>query len=429
MSINFNFWRFATAIFCFGFLFSCDNEENNSPFIEEPTIKTKGFVIVGTTSSGTALAKYVDSLPAVGGAINLSADATDYPRFFPNAIYDHAIYLPNPDETVGGFSKYVVNNEGKLEEEGVIPTNDPTSFRIAVRDEQVGVFHDRATPNRITVFNPSTFEITNTIDMSAAPVPGDVDQRYQNFIFRGDDVFAPIRGNANELFPSFILHQVSLSTNQYVGSTQRDGNGVSSIVTFNKFGQSNIDDQGNLYIVDAGNYDGAGIPAAINKIAAGTNVIDTNYQFFPARVLNPANSFLPSANSLYLTTGTKAIAKVNAETPQAAIDIVVNAGGVQNLSPEEVQQVLGILFTASSARWCEIDLGAETVTPIEGIPSVGLFSGGIPFFNDGKVYLPVALTQDAGDYYSFDYTSGEVVKAFGVTGAELSGMYNLAVNN
>jgi len=407
---------------------SCNDDDVATPDPNVNTNKTNGFVVVGQTPSQTAVVKYIEELPADGGTIDLSSGVTDFPRFFPNSLFDHALFLPNPDESVGGFAKYVVNEKGEIVEEDLLPVSDPSSFRIAVKDSETGVFHDRATPNSVTVFDPTSMQITTTIDMSAGFVPGNVDQRYNSMYFRDNDVFMPIRGNDNSVFPSMVVHQANLGSNSFVGSTQRDGNGVSSIQTVNQFGQNVIDAQGNLYIMDGGNYDGAGIPAAINKIPAGSNEFDPNYQFFPAQVLNPANVFLPTANTLYVTEGTKAILKVNAETPQEAIDIVQAAGGVQNLTPAQIQQVLGILFTAESANWCEVDLAAKTVTPIVGIPKFGIFAATSVFRHNGDLYLAVANSTEQA-FYRYNTSTGTAERAFTVTGADLTGIYNLAQNN
>jgi hypothetical protein len=384
-----------------------------------------GFVVVGTTASQTALVKYFEDLPS--GTIDIS-DGIDFPQFFPTSLFDNAMFLPRPDDQAG-FSKYVVDASGALVEEGVIPTIDPGSFRIAVKDSQTGVFQDRANSDIISVFNPETLEVTGTIDMTAAFVPMDIGQRYQRFYFRGDDVFAPVRGNVNgEAFTSFILHQGNLMSNSFVGDTQRDGNGFSQIISFNDFGQQVIDGAGNLYIPDAGAQDGTGLAARVNRINAGTNEIDPTYVFEPAVIVNPANVFLPAFVDFKMFSDTKAIARVNAETPQEVIDIIVAAGGVQNLTGEQIQQILGILFTAESARWSVLDVVDQSVTIIDGIPAVGAISGGGVFFHDGDVFVSVA-TQTENGYYRYDPDSGSASKAFEVTGADIAGVFNLANNN
>ncbi|WP_340066842.1 hypothetical protein [Ascidiimonas aurantiaca] len=420
--------KFVFLVFVFASVYiSCDDGLNDLAELGDASnIKTSGFVVVGTTASNTALVKYYEQLPS--GIIDIS-DGTDFPRFFPNSIYDHAIFLPRPDESPG-FSKYVVSENGDLFEIGTLPTLNPGSFRIDVRDADFGVFQDRATSDNITVFNPTTLQITGGIDMREGFVPNDIAQRYQRFIFRGDDVFAPIRGNTTgESFTSFILHQANLATGTFVGDTQRDGNGVSEIITFNNFGQRLVDESGNLYVADAGNYTGGQIWARVNKIPVGSNEIDPAYVFEPARVLNPFNVFLPTFNNFYVLSNGKAIAKVNAETPQEAIDIVLSVGGnLANLTPLQQQQLLGILFSAESARWCVLDLNAFTVEPIGGIPPVGVFSGGQIFFDGDNAFFPVATTTENA-YYRYHTITGTVEKAFEITGADILGVFNIANNN
>ncbi len=415
-------WALGSLLFI-----GCSDDDTPNPTGEPDGTenKTTGYVLTGTTSSDTALALYVEELPE-GGVVDLS-QGQDFPRFFPLTTFDNALYLARPDQGAG-FSKYVVNANGELELEGNINTVDASSFRIAIRDRQTGVFQDRNTPDIISVFNPETLEVTGNIDMSQGFVPNDIPQRYQNFFFRGDDVFAPIRGNNGTTFTSFIVHQANLSSNTFVGDTQREGNMVSSIESIGNYGQSFVDEQGTLYIPDAGNYEGTGIGGRVNRILQGSNEFDTSYTFEPALVLNPQNVFLPNITDFTYIGNGKALAGVNAETPQEAIDIVQNAGGVQNLTPEQVQQVLGILFSAETARWCVLDLQAETVTPIPNVPSVSAFPSG-NIVKDGADYLLPVANSSENAYYRFSVATNTAAKAFDVTGASISGAFNIANNN
>lgn len=405
---------------------SCGDDDGEDPQTELE-FKTEGFVFVGYTASETVVAKYLEELP-IGGTLDFSTGVTDFQSFYPNSVYGHAMFMRRTDESAG-FAKYVVNMDGEFQEIGTIPTVDATSFNLAVRDAEVGVFHDRANPDIINIFNPTTLEVTNTIDMSAGFVPDGQDQRYERFLFRGDDVFSAVRGNANgESFTSFVVHQANLSTNTFVGDTRREGDGFSRIQTYRTYGQFNVDDAGNFYIADGGNYDGTGLAAALNKIPAGSNEFDADYNFYPASVLNPANIFFPHFNSFGYIGGTKGIAKVNSDVPQEAIDIVLNAGGTQNLSQQQINQIFSILFSAETSYWCVLDLEAKTVTPIAGIPPSGAFAHGFFFEHNGEFYLPVP-TDSEDAYYRFNPTTGAAGKAFVVTGADLNGAYNLAENN
>ncbi|MEM1327756.1 MAG: TonB-dependent receptor plug domain-containing protein [Bacteroidota bacterium] len=289
--------------------------------------------------------------------------------------------LSEPLYLRGSFEQATrLQTEGEIVEDSIIPTVDNGSFRLAIRDSEMGVFQDRATPDVITTFNPSTLEVKGTIDMSEGFVPDDVDQRYQRFIFRGNDVFIPVRANDGAPFNQFIVYQANLATNTYVGTTIAREE-IVSVLTFNNFGQGVVDAVSNIYLQDAGNYDGLGIAARVNKILGESNEFGKSYVFEPARVLNPANVVLPTFNQFEVVDEGRAltVAKVNVDVPQEAVDIVLAAGGTQNLTPDQVQQISGLLFTAETESWCELDLNTLTVTPIQDITEEGVFGAGSSF--------------------------------------------------
>lgn len=403
---------------------SCSEDDPEPQVIIDLENKTTGFVFSGVTSSDSKVVKYFEEMPS--GIVDLS-DGKDFTRFNPIVIRDNALFMTRTDGS-SGFAKMVVNSEGEVVEEGIIPTIDPESFMMGIKDSETGVFQDRANSNIISIFNPNTLEVTGSINMSAAPVPGDIGQRYEQFIFRGNDIFAPIRGNENgDFFPSFIVHQANLSTKTFAGHTKREGNGVSPITVFRNTRSNLIDPMGDLYLYDAGSYGGTGVAARINKIPAGSDKIDPDYVFAPATVLNPTNIFLPTYNLFTILENGKAIAIVNQTTPQAAVDIVIAAGGLGNLSNENLAEITSILFSSESAVWCEIDLVAKTVTPIAGIPPVGVFSARAFFEHNGNMYLPAPTTLEKA-YYKWNPTTGIASKAFVVTGVDFGEVYNIERN-
>ena len=101
-----------------------------------------------------------------------------------------------------------------------------------------------------------------------------------------------------------------------------------------------------------------------------------------------------------------------------------------NLSPAQRLQIQQILSVAESARWCQLDLGALTVTPLEGIPSMGILGFASTFRANGEVYMSVIReSSNENAFYRWNPTTGETSKAFDVTGAQIAGVYNLALDN
>ncbi|MEM0938658.1 MAG: hypothetical protein AAF600_03085 [Bacteroidota bacterium] len=417
---------------------SC-SEDITDPEIENPEIpqntnKTSGFVITGNSSSGV-FAYYSEELPTE--TVDLST-GTDFLEFFPTSLYDAALYMQRTDG-LPGFEKMVVNSEGKFESAGIIVTNDPSgvaSFRIAVRDEDTGVYQDRSRPNTIVVFDPETLETIAEIDMSSVPEPIDtLESRYQRFVFRADEVFMTVRENITGLsYNGFYLQSASLASNSAIGTTH-----ISTpvpVTTINNFGQGLVDTNGDLYFADGGQV-AAGQFAQIYRVPAGSNELDPNYNFSPPFQLAPDNFFYPYMAGFKLVAPSKAIAKVNSFVPQEVIDIITTfPGNTFNeqlqaffLDPDAVDQVLSTLFTAESAAWCEIDLISQTTTIIQGAPAHGVFAGGtIIFEHEGEIYFSLATETEQAFY---KYTPGipTATKAFDVTGGTVVGGFNLSNNN
>ena len=417
------------------FLAACSDDDDDSEPNPFANIRTEGFVLYGTTSTG-AIAKYFEEIPT--GTVDLS-DGTDFLEFFPTSLYDHAMYMQRTDGDPG-FVKIVVNTDNEFEEQGIIPTNDPTgvvSFRIAVRDANTGVYQDRSKSSIITVFDPATLETTAEIDMSAAPeIIEGVDSRFQRFVFRDDEIFMDIRGNIKgETYQGYFLQTANLTSGMYVSSTGVETPGQ-EILTINNFGQGLVDTNGDLYMADGGSI-GTGAFARVYRIPAGSREIDIDYNFSPTLQLAPDNLLYPTMNSFKLVAPGKAIAKVNSFVPQSVLDIIFSfPGSTENeifanflQDQDAVDQVFELLFTAESAAWCELDLLAQTTTVIAGVPSLGANStAGVIFEHNGEIYFPIATVNEQAFY---KYTPGDPTgtKAFDVSGVDISGGLNLANDN
>lgn len=405
----------ATLVAVMMVFISCgDNSTGSDEEIEN--IKT-GFIVNVQTPSGTYLAKYYDEMPS--GSADVS-DGTDFQNFFALDSHDGALYMQRTDGS-GGFSKVVVNANGEIVEEGFLPTVDEGSYRIKIRDDNTGVFHDRNTPDEITIFDPSDLSISGTIDMSAAFSPGP--QRYDSFYFRDNLVFAPIRPEQGGSFDSTIVHIADLSTATYIGtSTINSGQPIN----FSSFGNRNVDENGNVYVTDIGNPTGANPIASILKIPAGSNEFDTSYDFTPALILNPANTLLAVTSGFYYHQNGTAYAQVATDIPQELLELLASVGGnPANLSNEQINQALNILFTAENGRWCRLDLNAQTVTPLPDFPKISPFITNAIMEADGKLYFPI-VTESENAIYEYDPSTNQSQKAFDVEGGSLIGVYNLS---
>jgi hypothetical protein len=402
-------------------ILSC-GEDDDLPIGPADQRQNSGFIVATQTPNQTAFARYFSELP--NGEVDLSTGGTDYQRFFPVDGYEGALFLAAPDGG-SGFAKVMVDGNGDIVREGFLSTVDATSFQIAVRDATTGVYHDRNTPDRITVFDPSDMSVSGTIDMSAGEVPVGMPQRYQTFYFRDNEVFAPVRANDGSFYDSLIVHVADVNTGSYLRTIAV---GDAAGVPFNNYGQNDLAEDGTLYIPDQGNVNTA-FPAGLHRILPGADDFDPDYDFQPAVALNPGNFFLPVFRGFAYVGDGLGIALVATDTPQAAIDIVQQAGGAQNLSDDQVQQILNILFTAENGRWCRLDLEARTVTPIDGIPAQSVFAT-TTFMRDGDlVYVPVT-TETVNALYSYNPDTGTAAEVFSVTGGgALTGVYNLGRNN
>ena len=404
-------------LFIFFSACSDDDDDASVPMVVEPTNKRTGFVSHGFTSSSSRIMKYFEELPT--GTVDVS-DGTDFVNPIISSVNNGALYTRRPDGSPG-FSKIIVNADEEFEEEAFIPLSSP-GIAISVRDSLTGVFQDPANPNLIRVFNPTTMEVTSSIDMSAGFVPGGVPHQYGAFIFRGDDLFSPISAADAGDFTDVIIHQADLSTNTFVGDTRRAGNGFGGITPSGS--AQGLDAAGNLYIPDAGNITGAGIPARLNKVPAGSNEIDPNYVFEPAVTLNPQNILFPLFLGFRFLENGKAIALVNSGIPEEAEAIIIDAGGFANLSSEQIVQIQILVVGGETGLWCEIDVDAMTVTPIDGIPATKIFDRATTFEYEGDAYLQ-ANTAAESAYYRWDPTTGAVSKAFAMTGLNVPVIYNI----
>ncbi len=379
-----------------------------------------GFVINLATPNNDRLVKYFSTLPS--GTADLS-DGQVFSQFSPRDAFDGNLFTSKTDGT-GAFTKMAVNGNGLLVEDGEITlSDDDNSFLIKVINDTTGLFHDRANSTEISVFNPTTMELEGIIDMSAGTAPSP--QRFQEFVIRGDEVYAPIRAADGNSYDNYIVQIANYQTGQYVGQTEFP-TGANSFV--NIFGQNWVDDAGNIWFQNAGSPLEGNFISSIHRVPAGSQQFDS-YSFIPALAANPANTLFPQTGRVYFLGNNLAIALVITDVPQGVIDLLASVGGdPANLSEEQIDLALGLFFTEETGRWVELDLEAQTATIIAGLPAQGGFAVTSVEEINGLVYLSITrATENA--FYTYNVTTKEVEKAFDVVGGSIDGIYDLSKNN
>lgn len=409
------------GLICLSMLFivSCSDDDEGDT---EPSVSLKtGFVLALQTPANNFLVKYFSTLPT--GTADVT-DGQNFEEFQVTDIYDGALYGRATDRN-GAFAKFVVNENGQLVEEAAISTADDDDVPITIKviDASTGLFHDRSNSTEISVFNPTTMELTGVIDMSAGTVPAP--QRFDTFIIRGDEVFAPLRPEAGRSFSSTIVQSANFRTGDYLNTTQfESGNATYPF----HFGQNWTDEDGNVWVThQAAPFDNNFV-SSIHRIPAGSTEFD-DYAFVAALAVNPANQLLPVISQIYHLGNGVAVAMVIADVPPRVLEILESVNGnPRDFTDEQFQEVLNLFFTEKTGRWVELDLINRTADIIEGMPAQGGFAISFATEINGEVYLSITNPEENA-FYRYNATTNQATKAFDVVGGSISQFHDISRNN
>ncbi|MEM6804660.1 MAG: PKD domain-containing protein [Bacteroidota bacterium] len=383
--------------------------------------KTDGFVVVGQTEDQSWFAQYFEELP--DGTVDIT-QGTAFQQFFALSVINGAIYLARTDGSPG-FAKLGINGNGEFVEDGIISTVSAQSFVIAARDAEFGVFHDRADPDVVNTFNPTTMQVTGSIDMSLANAVVDTAAvRYQDFIFRGTtDIFAPMREDAGGNVPNMTMGRINISAGAVTENAVFEGLGGVFFLNSSRFHE---DENGNLYITHTGNISIPTVSGGILKIPAGSNDYDPNYEFKVPEVNNPAitglGSFMTAFNYYQNDIG---FALINEELDPRILQLVNDRGGFQNLTPEDFQQIQQWLFTSPTGAIVKVNVVTQTVEKIDNLPPVSVFDNAGINFLGGTPYFSVS-NPNFNSLFRYNEADNTVTKVFDMTGAAISTVIDLS---
>ncbi|MDO5968256.1 hypothetical protein Q4Q35_00410 [Flavivirga aquimarina] len=401
---------------------SCKNDDDNVDEPEEEIRLKTGFVINATTPNDDFIVKYFEELPS--GVANLT-DGQVFTSFTPNEFYDGYFFDSNGLDETDRLAKIFVNIDGELEEDEASIAHSGNRGQPKIIDATTGLFTDRANPAQVTVFNPTTMQITGLINMEDSEnLPNE--QILNGFLVRGDEFFCYVRSaDTAEPFTSFYVQSANYRTGAFVNTTVIPNAGINAYS--NLEGHTNVDEQGNIYYLSTG-VAIQGTSCALYKIPAGSNSFDPDYTFNPALAANPLNTLLSNCFFFNYIGNGKAIAYAITDIPQGVLQLVASVGGdPRNLTQAQLLQAQQLFFTENTARWILIDVNTKDVSIISGLPPQGGFVTQSSRVINGEVYLTIKNT-DENAIYKYNATSGIAEKAFDVEGGTIRGIYDLSSN-
>ncbi|MEM9389360.1 MAG: hypothetical protein AAGA02_02735 [Bacteroidota bacterium] len=415
------FWivLFVGGLWCFT---ACNNDDDPvvEPSAEELRLR-EGYLVLGSLD-GSTLVQYYNELPT--GTVDVT-QGTDFQEFFPTSVINSTIYTITTDGS-NGIEKIIVNESGQLQIVGEISTVDFVRS-LSVRDSLLGVFHDINDASTLTAFNPTTMEVTGSIDMSIVSELGREEGEigYGGFAFRGQNEMI-VALDATPRLPGAPRAIIDLNTMRATSiTTFEEGNLLNPpiIVT-----NSHFDENGNYY---GPNFSSEGIPTVsgtILKIPAGQDSYDPLYNFQVPLQNNPQQLALGGS---FLTAfeyygNNKGLAVINESLPPRVIEIVFveNGGDFDNIDQNELNEILTLLTTSPTAIVAEVDMVTQAITKVEGVPSVRVFGGAGLVNIDNQAYFILRSEEANGLYRHLGGTSAELV--FEGTGATMAGVIDLS---
>lgn len=405
------------------FLAACGDDDVNPSDLR----LTEGYLVYGANEDGTTIfVRYFDEIPS--GTVDLSQGQA-FQNFFLVDVFDGAFWTQQVNAE-NGFSKMGVDGNGVIVEEGVLPTTGANAFVLRIRDSNTGVFIDPNDLTQVRVFDPQTLSVTGNIDLSGAAL---FDERQapelgvSSAVIRNDDVFVSYAGGTGPLLDNFTLVRGSISGGN-LGNQLNSTTGPT--FTFNPLHRL-ADEQGNLYVHHTGNLTPVlfgGNTGGVLRIPAGSSEFDANYDF---RVTTDPSLLLQSMRAFSYYQNGIAYAHIGIETPQEVVDILISVGGnPADLSQEQIDQILLLLNTSANAAWVELDLNAQTVRVLPGLPRINPFAATNAYWIDNVPHFPIVNPIDnINAVYKYDPATGESSKVFDVTGATVTAIVDLSANN
>jgi|GEM_PF-3642072 len=372
--------------------------------------KRDGFYLgsVATSSAGTSyFGGYYGDSPS--NDIDLTAK-TSFQRIQFRAQHKEYLY-GYPTDNEAGLTKFAIDSKSEelvaLKE---LPLFDRPGDVIILNDE-VGYF-SYFSNLEVSIFNPSTMEITGSIDMSGGvSFPENDANGYSTLIHNPalGKIYAVLFTNLGTTAQFYDAEAVYVEVIDLASNT-REKTIVHTDAEYAIFrGNTNpvIDESGNTYLIAQGQYGldgniGATAPKGsrpqILKIGTDSE-FDTDYAFNPIDALGFQTNFFQLFTSMVYGGNNKAYG-VGTAAPESAqiVELLVKLGN-GTITTQEYDILVSLVLFDESMKLMEVDLITKTVTEVSGMPLTAGFAYPYLYNYNGKVYAQ--MTANGGSFNGF----------------------------
>lgn len=394
--------------------------------VMDPYKKSGYFIgsVAGSSAGNTYYGGYYETLPS--GDIDLTQQSTFQRLFFQTTHKGYLYGAPTDNEP--GFGKFAINNStGQLEEVASIPLFDRVS-EVIILDDETGFF-SQFNGFEITVFNPTTMEVTKTIDLSSKNYYPDHDRGGYNTIIYNEvtnkiyavlytDLAAtPKFYDASEVY----VEVIDVATQSWEKSIVHPD---AEYPIFRGNTSAVIDDEGNTYLVCQGTYglDGVLGPQAPKGsrpqiIRINTNSeFDTDYGFNPIDNLGFSNNFFQIFTTMVYGGNNKAYGLGTAAPDSQELLILLGKLAKGTITDAEYDQLLFLALYDETMKLMEVDLVTKNVQEVSGGPLLAGFGYPYMYNYGGKVFSAV-VAEGGGfnGFYEIDPATNTAKEAFNVS--------------
>ena len=397
-------------------LLSCSNDDSEpdpqvdpDPVVVETEYATSGNIFSSAVIVNGTLDSYYVGYEEEGETLT-DLDITAYSNvsnFFVRAAYKNYIFNRDVNGTSTSLHRYQVNKAtGILDSTGSIQLTQEVNDVEIINDE-VGLF-TTSIDRVLYVFNPTTMELTTSIDLSQGKIFEENDDNFYNtIIYRAQDnkVFLPLYTDEDDTISfydggnSVWVEVVDLDSNSWEKTIEKTN---AQYAITRGSGNYIVDETGNVYVTCQGSYGlDAVLPTDANevyarpqilKIPSGTTEFDQEYSFNPVSTYDPTLAFKFAqtlSGTIYAANG---IAYVTITT-EADSDRFTELLGLfaQGLATDAEQaEFFNLVTNDATSRWAKLDLVNQTVEVIADMPLTAGFNYPMSFKgSDDSLYLSV----------------------------------------